>query len=146
MPDRAAVMTEIRRVLRPGGVAGIAVWSDRKRPDPFDTYARVLQKHGVAEPYPDAYDTSKVTMAEDEVEALLTGAGFSQSSVRTVDLRLEWPEPRVAALGIMGSSYGPMVASLNPEDQEAVFASIVEDASNGQPRMMSAVFGRGVAG
>jgi ubiquinone/menaquinone biosynthesis C-methylase UbiE len=146
MPDRGAVMTEMRRVLRPGGAAGIAVWSDRLRPEPFDTYARILQMHGIAEPYPGAYDTTKVTMSEPEIEALLNTGGYTQSTVRSVALPLEWPDARVAALGILGSTYGQTVASLNPEEQEAVFASIVEEASNGQPRVMTAVFGRGIAG
>lgn len=146
MPDRAAVMAEMRRVLRPGGAAGIAVWSDRTRPEPFDTYARILQQHGVAEPYPGGYDTTEVTMSESEIEALLDTAGYTQPTVRTVDLPLEWPDAQVAALGILGSTYGQTVASLNPEEQAAVFASIVEEASNGQPRTMTAVFGRGVAG
>ncbi len=35
MPDRHAVMTEILRVLRPGGVVGIAVWSNGTPPEPF---------------------------------------------------------------------------------------------------------------
>lgn len=146
MPDRNAVMTEIRRVLRPDGVIGIAVWSDGTRPEPFDTYARILQEHGIAEPYPHAYDTSTVTMSESEIESLLTAAGYLQPAVRTAELPLAWPDPRAAALGIMGSSYGPTVASLNPREQEAVFASIVEESSSGQPRaIMSAVFGRGTA-
>ncbi|HEX3459590.1 MAG TPA: methyltransferase domain-containing protein [Acidimicrobiales bacterium] len=145
MPDRAAVMTEVLRVLRPGGSAGIAVWSDRKPPEPFDMYARVLQEHGIAEPYPGAYDLTKVTMSEAEIEALLTAAGFPRPTVRTVDLLLDWPDAEVAALGILGSTYGQTVASLNAEEQAEVFASIVEEASDGRPRLMSAVVGRGVA-
>ncbi len=146
MPDRDAVMGEIRRVLRPGGVAGIAVWSDRVRPEPFHTYARILQERLVPEPYPDAFDTSKVTLSERAIESLLTCAGFAQPAVRTVELELAWPDPRTAAFGIMGSSYGPAVAALTPPDQEAVFAAIMTAYSDSRPpATMVAVFGRGTA-
>ena len=147
MPDRNAVMTEMLRVLRPGGVVGIAVWSDKARPEPFASYARILQEYGIPEPYPRAYDTSVVTMSEREIKDLLTTAGYLQSTVRTVELPLIWPEPKWAALGITGYTYGPTVASLSQPDQEAVFASIVKEASGGiPPVVMKAVLGRGVAG
>jgi ubiquinone/menaquinone biosynthesis C-methylase UbiE len=146
MEDRAAVMGEARRVLRSGGVAGIAVWSDTKRPEPFDTYARILQEQDVPEPYPGAFDTSKVTLSERAIESLLVAAGFAQPSVRTVELELAWPDPRAAAFGIMGSSYGPAVASLTPQFREAVLAAIMTEFSDRRLRAtMVAVFGRGTA-
>jgi ubiquinone/menaquinone biosynthesis C-methylase UbiE len=147
MPDRHAAMTEMFRVLRPGGMVGVAVWSDRARPEPFASYARILRAHGIPEPYPDAYDTLAVTMSEREIEGLLTTAGSLQPLVRTVDLPLVWPEPQSAAFGITGSTYGPAVAALTEPEQEAVFAAIVMEASaGGPPALMKAVVGRGVAG
>src|SRR5580704_17313889 len=77
MSDRNAVITEMLRVSRPGGVLGIAVWSDEAPPEPFACYARILQDHGIPEPYPNAYDTSVVTMSESEIERLLTTAESS---------------------------------------------------------------------
>lgn len=144
MPDRPAVMTEMLRVLRPGGSLGIAVWSDESPPEPFASYARILQEHGVPEPYPNAYDTSAVTMSESEIELLLRTV-CKHTIVRTVEVPLHWPEPQWAALGITGSTYGPTVASLDQPEQEAVFRAI-ERGVGGASVIMRAVLGRAVAG
>jgi SAM-dependent methyltransferase len=146
MPDRHAVILEMLRVLRPGGTLGIAVWSDESPPEPFASYARILQELGVPEPYPKAYDTSVVTMSESEIEHLLTSAGSDQTAVHTVEVPLIWPWPRWAALGITGSTYGPTVAALGKPLQEAVFAAIEQQAGSDRPVIMRAVLGRGVAG
>jgi ubiquinone/menaquinone biosynthesis C-methylase UbiE len=146
MSDRHAVITEMLRVLRPGGTLGIAVWSDQSPPEPFASYARILQDHGVSEPYPNAYDTSIVTMSESEIENLLTTAASEQTTVRTVEVPLLWPEPRWAALGISGSTYGPTVAALGLPQQEALFAAIEEQASSDSPVIMKAVLGSAFAG
>jgi SAM-dependent methyltransferase len=145
MSDRSAVINEMLRVLRPGGTLGIAVWSDQAPPEPFASYARILQDHGVPEPYPNAYDTSVVTMSESEIERLLAPAHSAQTSVRTIEVPLVWPEPRWAALGITGSTYGPTVAALGQSDQKAVFADI-EQAGGDPPVIMRAVLGRVLAG
>jgi ubiquinone/menaquinone biosynthesis C-methylase UbiE len=146
MSDRDAVITEMLRVLRPGGTIGIAVWSDEVPPEPFASYARILQDHGIPEPYPNAYDTSVVTMSESEIERLLTAAKSAQTFVRTIDVPLVWPEPRWAAFGITGSTYGPTVAALGQAEQEAVFADIEEHAGGDPPVIMRAVLGRALAG
>jgi SAM-dependent methyltransferase len=146
MSDRNAVITEMLRVLRPGGVLGIAVWSDESPPEPFASYARILQDHGVPEPYPNAFDTLVVTMSESEIEGLLATAGFARVSVRTIEVPLIWPEPSWAAFGITGSTYGPTVAALGQPEQEAVFADIEERAGGDPPVIMRAVLGRALAG
>jgi ubiquinone/menaquinone biosynthesis C-methylase UbiE len=143
MPDRARVMRELHRVLRPGGRAGIAVWAAGRPPEPFDTYARVLQAHEVPEPYPNAYDTTAVTMSEGELEDVFTAAGFRQVSVRTVELPLAWPDADAGAFGLMGSSYGPAVAALPAAKQQSIFAAIVQEGTAGATAVMAAVFGRG---
>lgn len=146
MSDRHAVIAELLRVLRPGGALGVAVWSDQGPPEPFASYARILQDHGVPEPYPNAYDTSVVTMSEREIAHLLTTVGSEHTTVRTVEVPLLWPEPRWAALGITGSTYGPAVAALGKPGQETVFAAIQEAAIGNPPVIMRAVLGRAVAG
>jgi SAM-dependent methyltransferase len=144
MSDRHAVVAEWLRVLRPGGALGVAVWSDQSPAEPFASYARILQDHGVPEPYPNAYDTSVVTMSEGEIEDLLTAVGSERTTVRTIEVPLRWPEPRWAALGITGSTYGPSVAALDLPEQEALFAAIQERAVDNSPVIMRAVLGRAV--
>ena len=146
MSDRNAVVAEMLRVLRAGGALGIAVWSDGCPPEPFASYARILQDHGVPEPYPSAYDTSVVTMSENQIEQMLTRAGSQQITVSIVEVPLLWPEPQWASFGITGSTYGPTVALLALPQQEALFAAIEEEASSGRPVIMKAVLGRAIAG
>ncbi len=146
MSDRHAVVAEWLRVLRPGGALGVAVWSDQSPPEPFASYARILQDHGVPEPYPNAFDTSAVTMSEGEIEGLLRAVGSEETIVRTVEVSLRWPEPLWAALGITGSTYGPSVAALGQPEQEAIFAAIQERAVGNPPVIMRAVLGRTVVG
>ncbi len=147
MPDRHAVMTEILRVLRPGGIVGIAVWSEGTPPEPFDSYARILRAHKIPEPYLSAYDTSAVATSEREIEFLLRSAGPGANCPhRRTAARMARPLKRLHS-GITGSTYGPGVASLSRAEQEEVFASIVKEASGEMPpAVMRAVLGRGVAG
>ena len=133
-------MAELHRVLRPGGTVAVAIWSDQASPEPFATYASILQGLGVVEPYPYAYDTSTVTMSEDDVEGLLVGGSLLDVKVGTVELPLAWPEPSWAAHGILGSSFGPTVAKLSPEERDSVFNSILEDDLS-RGGVMSAVLG-----
>ena len=68
------------------------------------------------------------------------GGSFLDVTVRTVELPLSWPEPSWASLGILGSSLGSAVLKLNPEEQDSVFNSILEDdLSSGA--VMAAVLG-----
>ncbi len=67
-------------------------------------------------------------------------------TVRTVEVPLLWPEPRWAALGVTGSTYGPTVAALGRPEQDAVFAAIERQAGGDPPAIMRAVLGRAVAG
>jgi SAM-dependent methyltransferase len=145
MPDRQAVVTEILRVLRPGGSLGVAVWSDQQPPEPFASYARLLQEHSVPEPYPNAYDTSIVTMSEVQIEDVLTSAGAERIAVCTVEAPILWPEPRWAALGITGSTYGPTVAALSQTEQETLFAAIEDEFSRSPHVTMKVVMGHAVA-
>jgi SAM-dependent methyltransferase len=146
MPDKPAVVAELLRVLRPGGSLGIAVWSDETPPEPFASYARILQELGVPQPYPNAYETSLISMSESEVALLLTTVGLEQTIVRSVEVTLRWPNPRWAALAITGTTYGPTVASLGQPDQEAVYDAIEKQVGGGRSVVMRAVLGRAVAG
>ncbi len=85
-------------------------------------------------------------MSESEIEHLLTAVRAEHATVRTVEVPLLWPEPRWAALGFTGSTYGPTVAALGQPEQEAVFTAIEKQAGGDPPAIMRAVLGRAVAG
>ncbi len=118
--DRPGAAAEMRRVLRPGGVVGLAVWARGQRLEPFDDYAEALTVAGVEPPFPRAYETSSFVMGADEVEALLTGAGFTSAEVSIVERTIVWSDSESAAAGILGTPFGPVVLSLPMDRREAL--------------------------
>ncbi|MGH8980187.1 MAG: class I SAM-dependent methyltransferase [Acidimicrobiales bacterium] len=120
VPDRAGALKEMARVLRPGGMAGVAVWQLSDRVEPFAVYAEALEACGVPEPFPHAYDTSVFTMAAEEVGEVFGAAGFEDVDVRLEQLVLDWPSVGRAVGGIAGTPYGPVLAGLDDEVRRAV--------------------------
>ena len=71
-PSRAAAVSEMRRVLRPGGVAGIAVWAQGHPLEPFGVYMDELAATGIEPPFPRAFEADTFTMGLDAVRSLLS--------------------------------------------------------------------------
>jgi SAM-dependent methyltransferase len=120
MPDRDAAAREMRRVLRPGGVAAVAVWAAGWRNEPFETYGDVLRDAGVDAPFPDAYDAAGLRMTEAELREIAEKAGFSSVAIETRELHATWTSVAAAVNGITGTPFGPPLAALNPDDQQRV--------------------------
>jgi SAM-dependent methyltransferase len=148
-PDRGAAMGEMRRVLRPGGTAAVAVWLSGRHLDPFDTYAEVLQSCGVEDPFPGIYDMTRFSMTLEEVEALFSGAGFGEGEVEVAELTLHWDGPHAAALGMTGTPFQAGLAGLEADRQAEVMAALDEafarSLGDRGAFTMFAVLGRGTA-
>lgn len=125
IPDRLAAALEMRRVLRPGGKAGIAVWLSSPRVEPFIVYGEALRASGLPEPFPAAYDSSRTSMTAEEVESALSGAGLEDVEIRVEQLELDWPSPEHAAQGVAGTPYGPVIAALDAATREAIMADLL---------------------
>lgn len=147
--DRAAAAREMRRVLRAGGTAGVAVWLAGARLEPFETYAEVLRAQGVEEPFLRAFDTGRFKMSVGEVEAVLVAGGFTKVRVVTEELDLAWPSPAAAALGITGTPYAAALATLDPQAQRRLMGELRERFTDGDGtaarHVMTAVLGRASA-
>lgn len=124
VPDRAAAAREFQRVLTAGGRVGIAVWLSAERVEPFIIYGEALQACGVPEPFRGAYDSAPLSMSTDEVREALEGAGFGQIEVRVEQLKVSWPDPLHATRAVAGTPYGPVLAALDGETQEAFVAEL----------------------
>lgn len=115
IPARAVAVGEMRRVLRPGGVAGIAVWASGHPLEPFGVYGDELAAIGAEPPFPRAFDSDTFTMSLETVRTLLEEAGFSRIEADVVALEVSWPDARSAAAGVLGTPFGPVVHALSPE-------------------------------
>ena len=88
VPKRAAVLREIRRVLRPGGGVAIVTWQDDDlafEPEEafFDAVAELRIERPSDEPDVHPYTSARAAAQE-----------FQRSGLREVDARVEWLEHR----------------------------------------------------
>jgi ubiquinone/menaquinone biosynthesis C-methylase UbiE len=113
-PARAAAVGEMRRVLRPGGVAGVAVWASEHPLEPFGVYSDELAATGAEPPFPRAFESDTFTMGVSAVRSLLEEAGFAHVDAGVVELEVSFPDARAAAAGVLGTPFGPLVHALAP--------------------------------
>ncbi len=116
-PARAAAVGEMRRVLRPGGVAGVAVWASGYPLEPFGVYGDELAATGAEPPFPRAFESDTFTMGVNMVRSLFTEAGFSVVGAEVVELEVSWPDAGSAAAGVLGTPFGPLVHALPPDQR-----------------------------
>lgn len=125
VPDKAAAMSEIRRVLRPGGVAAVSVWCSLERNPYIAALAGGIDRHVSAE----AGKTMAAPCGFGDGAAfaqLLTGAGFASVQVDEVELAraatpaVEAVVGNLAALPIAGE-----IQSMEPARRSALLADIV---------------------
>jgi ubiquinone/menaquinone biosynthesis C-methylase UbiE len=122
-PDKAAAVREMKRVVKPGGRVGVAVWAAEQ---PFGFYGPVIEAVArvIPEPYPRAYDVRSYMMTAEEVAALLRAAGFSEIRVEQRAMTASWSTLDEALATIQGTTYGPLVTGLPPAQQEAVHRAV----------------------
>jgi SAM-dependent methyltransferase len=128
LPDPVRGLGEIRRVLRPGGVAGIAVWGRDQGTPGASVWTAELDRAGAA-PDPRDPKTAQQTLMDSpgKLRRLITDAGFSSANIWTAETEHRFT---VSALLDVQTHCGmPMrrLASLLP-DTQAACRSRVRDA------------------
>jgi SAM-dependent methyltransferase len=120
--DSEAAAQEIRRVLRPGGHAALAVWDEPQR-NPWTTVAAdALTELGVAEPVrPDEPGMFKLA-AKGAVEELLQNAGLLDVEVTAVAMerRFDGVDQYLAETLAMSSRFRSGYSELEFEQQREV--------------------------
>jgi SAM-dependent methyltransferase len=132
-PQQAAAVVEMRRVLRPGGRAGIAVWASGHRLEPFAAYAEELLEIGAEPPFPGAFEPETFMMAPAAVHSLLDRAGFSRVDIGVVELEVSWRDDASAVAGALGTPFGPLITALSADQRSRLQAALLARFAPEQP-------------
>lgn len=140
MPDRAQVLRECRRVLRPGGTLAVAVWAAGEPLAPFDAFASALSTEERE------LSNQSVTMSVHSIVDALCLAGFTDVSAGLRSLVVRWPTLDAEVAGVFGTPFGPLVERLDETARTDVLARLRRMLGDGQDRTFdhrtTSVFGR----
>ena len=141
-PQQQAAVSEMRRVLRPGGVVGIAVWASGHPLVPFGVYCEELVAVGAEPPFPRAFEADTYTMSLESVRSLVEAAGFDSVTASVAELEVAWPDAATAAAGVLGTPFVGALRELSAEQRErydaAVLSRFTVEATGGPVRRESA--------
>lgn len=124
-PDRVAALTEIRRALKPGGRAGVAVWCPLEESPAFDAMARGLDEV-LGKEVGDAYRGGPFGLTDpEELTGLFADAGFTDVRIARHAVAVEFEGgPAQLASSLAVASIGPQVAALDPGGKAALVDAI----------------------
>lgn len=124
-PDQPAALRECARVLTPGGMLAISIWSS-------------LDKQGLQRPYAEAIErvTGSPSMhapygkaSQESLHALLSGAGFSHVVIEEVRIEVTFDDPdSFVQLMVDGTSAGvPAMHGRSDEERAALRDTVANE-------------------
>ncbi|HEX4035938.1 MAG TPA: methyltransferase domain-containing protein [Solirubrobacteraceae bacterium] len=125
-PDRAAALSEMRRVLVDGGVALLSTWASERELGLFGAISEAARDGGLPEPFPGAFDPSGFAVSSGEAADVLEAAGLREVTVELVERECVWESPEAIAETITGTPYGPLFAAADEPTRRRIKALILE--------------------
>jgi len=123
-PDRAGAVSEMRRVVRTGGIVVLSTWAAEHPLGLFGSMNETLREFGMAEPFPGAFNSDSYRVGLAELRGLFLAAGFQEVSAETVEINATWPTPEAATATLLGTPFGPLVLALPADTQRQVRARL----------------------
>jgi SAM-dependent methyltransferase len=118
IPDPAAGLSELRRVLRHGGRLAFSVWTTPPENPWGSTIGRTLLQLGLAEP-PEPDSPGPFRLADPErLRSLVRGAGFTEPALETVDIAMRYDslDHYLEVTGDLSRSFREALARLSADD------------------------------
>lgn len=113
VPDPAAGVAEIARVVRPGGIVAAYMWDQPGGRFPYNALQSEMRAMGVAVPFPPSVDASRM----DVLRRLWMGAGLVTVSTREIEVDRTFADfDDYWATVRMGASVGPPLAAMGASD------------------------------
>jgi ubiquinone/menaquinone biosynthesis C-methylase UbiE len=121
--DPAKAVTEMWRVLRPGGAAAAYAWDYTKAGSPIAPLASAMRMMGLESPSPPSPQVTSLTALEE----LWRAAGFVQISTRAIDISVDFAdfEEFWQSMTVPVGPAGKAIAAM-PPDGRARLRSVLE--------------------
>lgn len=118
--DREAALSEMYRVLRPGGLALMSAWAAEHPVGLFTPLGQTMREVGLSPPYARAYDADSYRMSAPNLRQMVEAVGFGDVKIETVELDGHWDSADDAANTIQGTPFGPLVSAMSADEQRQV--------------------------
>jgi SAM-dependent methyltransferase len=137
VPDPAAALAEIRRVVKPGGLVCAYMWDLPAGGFPFHRVHEVAEEAGVAAVRPPSWDDSRM----ERMDALWRGAGFEEVDTRVFTTERTFPDLETLwALAQNSPRLAAAASTMTPERRQAIKAELGRrlGAADGVPVTLTA--------
>lgn len=133
IPNPSTALTEVRRVLRPGGTAGVVTWGQESGSPGASIWTEELDSYGAA---PDPRDSSVMQQAQmdtpDKLERLLSSVSYTRAHIWSRTFEYRWTVDALMALQLTCGMAARRVVSL-PGARRIACESSVRDRLESLP-------------